>query len=122
VKDEQATVDPPVIVSELRFREAPDVPTSIVATTVVPLDSSRHAYPAVPPVAFVSLAIALAVAVTMPPLAVAVAKAVEPKVSLATSEPVSAPLIAGWVPVMSWRKPLLRVVHHVPSALIIMVL
>jgi len=65
VNDEQLTDAPLAMLSELKFKSAPDVPTVPVMTTVALSDFSRAKYPAV----FVDVAVpdVMALAVAVPP-------------------------------------------------------
>ena len=97
---------PLVIVRVFKFRSAPEVPTEPVPTTVVVSDLTSAKYPAVPEFPAVPEVIAFAVAVTIPPLAVAAGNAVAENVIVASSVPVTAPFKAGCAPVKILMKPL----------------
>ena len=102
----QDTLPPFVIAVLFITKSALLVPTVPVATTVVVSDLTSAKYPAVPEFPAVPEVIAFAVAVTIPPLAVAVGNAVAENVIVASSVPVTAPFKAGCAPVKILMKPL----------------
>ena len=97
-KELQETLAPEEMEVEFRFRSAPLVPALPVITVADPL-VKRAKYPAVPVFPAVPAVIELAVAVTLPPLATAVANAVGLKVRVTSRVPDKEPFNAGCAPV-----------------------